>query len=184
MSQPEYPAMLKRFTLAFLLPVLAVAGGCGQAEEPKAAAPPPEHGIFISASDCADSGKLTLDQCAEAIDAAVASHEVQAPTYKSVGQCAGTMGPDRCDKGVDGLYRARVQAFYIIMGTPPSAVPLYPPTTPSIGFQSPSKQAIDARNENMHVSIAAQTIAHENAKLSAPDVDYATGLGAAAADIH
>ncbi len=158
--------------------------GCSKAEEPKVAAPPPEHGVYISASDCADGGKLTLDQCAAAIDEAVASHEAQAPTYKSVAQCAGTMGPDRCDKGVDGLYRARVQAFYIVLSDPPSAVPLYPPTTPAIGFQSPSKQAIDARNENLHVSVAALTVAHENAKLTGPDVDYATGLGAAAAEIR
>lgn len=176
--------MLKRAVLPLLLPALALLAACGKSEEPQAAAPPPETGVFISSGDCADSGKLTLDACAEAIDGAVAAHEVQAPTFKTVNQCAGTVGPDRCDKGVDGLYRARIQAFYVVMSTPPSAVPLYPPTTPSIGFQSPSKQFIDGRNEHMHISVAAQTVAHENSKLAGPDVDYSTGLGAAAAEIH
>lgn len=176
--------MSKRSYLAILLPCLAIAGGCGQAEEPKAAAPPPETGIFISTSDCADSGKLTAEACGNAIDNAVASHEQAAPTYKTINQCAGVAGPDRCDKGVDNLYRARIQAFYVVMSDPPTAVPLYPPVTPAIGFQSPSKQTIDARNENMHVSVAALTVAHENAKLSAPSADPAAALGAAAADIH
>lgn len=176
--------MSKRTLLAVLLSGLVFAGGCGKSDEPKVAAPPAEHGIFISVSDCKDSGKISEEACGQAIDAAVASHEETAPTYKSVNQCAGTLGPDRCDKGVDGLYRPRIQAFYVIMGDPATAVPLYPPTTPAIGFQSPSKQAIDARNESLHVSVAALSIAHENAKLGAPDVDYATGLGAAAADIH
>ena len=116
--------MLKRAVLPLLLPALALLAACGKSEEPQAAAPPPETGVFISSGDCADSGKLTLDACAEAIDGAVAAHEVQAPTFKTVNQCAGTVGPDRCDKGVDGLNRARIQAFYVVMSTPPSAVPL------------------------------------------------------------
>lgn len=176
--------MLKRTHVLGFLPVLGLLTGCGQSEEPKAAAPPAEHGIFISVSDCVESRKLSEEGCAEAIDSAVAAYDATAPTYKTANQCAGTIGPDRCDKSVDGLYRPRIQAFYVIMSNPPSAVTLFPPTTPAIGFQSPSKQAIDARNENIFVSVAALTIAHENAKLGAPDVDYATGLGAAAADIH
>ena len=52
---------------------LALLAGCGEAEKPKAAAPPAERGIYISASDCADGGKLSAEQCGQAIDQAVAA---------------------------------------------------------------------------------------------------------------
>ena len=163
---------------------LALLAGCGEAEKPKAAAPPAERGIYISASDCADGGKLSAEQCGQAIDQAVAAHEQTAPGYKTLSQCIAAEGAERCDKTVGGAYRARLQAFFVTMSNPPHGVPLYPPAGSSVGFRSPSRQAISAKDETLHVSLAALTLAHENAKLPAESLDNADALGAAAADIH
>ncbi len=141
---------------------------CSDAEpaKPQAPAPVVAKGIFISANDCAASGKLTGDECGEAIDAAVARHEKQSKSYKSLKQCAAAEGEDRCAKTADGGYRARLQAFFIIMSKPPRAEPLYPSTQKQmIGFRSPTQPSIDANDENLIVSSAAKSIAHQNAQL-------------------
>jgi Protein of unknown function (DUF1190) len=173
-----------RSSLVLCLVAASLLTACGNAEQPKSVAPPAELGVFISTSDCVEDGTLTADQCAHAIDMAVALHNEEALIYKSLRQCEGAEGPERCDKTGDSEYRARLQAFYVVMSDPPTAVPLYPPQSASIGFRSPSKQTIDARDENIHVSYAAQTIAYENAKLPANLGDGGAGLGAAAANIH
>ena len=173
-----------RSSLALCALSALLLSACGKAEEPKSAVPPAELGVFISTSDCIEAGKLTADQCAQAIDMAVALHNEQAAFYKSLRSCEVAEGPERCDKTGEAEYRARLQAFYVVMSNPPSAVPLYPPQGASVGFRSPSKQTIDARDENIHVSYAAQTVAYENAKLPTNPGDGGAGLGAAAGNIH
>ena len=165
--------------------VLALVG-CGQDPMPpaNAGAQPVEHGVFISATDCAETGKLTVDQCGQAIDQAVAEHQVQAPSFAFVQQCEGAYGVERCDRGVDGRFRPRLQAFFVTLASPAHAVPLYPPSKSLIGFQSPSHQTINARDETLKVSVAALTLAHENAKLPTAQADNSDALGTAASDIH
>ena len=160
--------------------------GCGSDPDPaqKSQAPPIEHGIFISATDCAATGKLTIDQCGQAIDRAVAEHEAQAPVFASIDRCEGTYGVDRCDKGVDERYRPRLQAFFVTLANPAHAVPLYPPSKSLIGFQSPSRQPVSARDQTLRVSEAALTLAYENAKLSTGEADHSEALGNAASDIR
>jgi Protein of unknown function (DUF1190) len=169
-----------------VLAVCAVLGGCGDASQPEAEATAPraEHGIFISARDCASTGKLTIDQCGQAIDVAVARHEAETPTYGSLSQCEAKVGADRCDKGVDRRYRLRLQAFFVTLAVPAHAVPLYPPSQSMVGFQSPSKQVIDARDDTLRVSDTALALAYDNAKLKNGAVDAGAQLGSAAADIH
>jgi Protein of unknown function (DUF1190) len=158
---------------------------CGQAEVAKPAGPPPEHGVFISTSDCAATGKISEDQCGKAIDMAVEAHRQQAAVYKFLRQCeAGEGGPDRCDKTGEGEYRVRIQAFYVVMSDPPTGVPLYPPTTPAAAFRSPSKQIIGANDKSVHVSNDAQAVASENSKLKAFDEAAGSTLGDAAGNIH
>ena len=75
---------------------LAVAAsslaGCGGGAPKKTAEPPPFQGIYTASGDCADSGKLTIDQCLTAMEKAVAEHEKSAPSYKSLRSCEGTEG--------------------------------------------------------------------------------------------
>lgn len=164
--------MSKVFISAAVLASAVLLTACGDAAPPPPPPPPPsEKGLFISATDCAESGKLSAELCAQAIDTAVAIHEQQAPAFKSLRQCAAAMGPDRCDKSVDGHYRARLQAFFVTMSNPPDAFPLYPGVNGFIGFRSATKEAIDARNEDLVVSTAAMTVANENALLAAPPPD-------------
>ena len=102
--------VLPRFCLVAGLASVTLLTACGKAEELKAAGPPAERGIFISTSDCADSGKLTAEQCGQAVDMAVAAHEQQAPVYKTRRQCETVEGPERCDKSSDEQYRAGLTA--------------------------------------------------------------------------
>jgi Protein of unknown function (DUF1190) len=167
-SNEKRAAMPKHTFSSLLVCATALLAGCGEAEQPKAVAPPAERGIFISATDCGASGKLSAELCGQAIDAAVAIHEQQAPVYRTLRQCQAAEGPERCDKTVDGQYRARLQAFFVVMSDPPSALPLYPSTQGQIGFRQATRQAVDARDENINVSVAALTLANENAKLPNP----------------
>ena len=176
--------VLPRFCLVAGLASVTLLTACGKAEELKAAGPPAERGIFISTSDCADSGKLTAEQCGQAVDMAVAAHEQQAPTFKSLRLCEAASGVERCEKSSNDQYRARLQAFFVTMSDPPTAVPLYAPAKgKAIGFRSASKQAIDARDETLHVSTIALSLAYDNAKLPEESSD-ASPIGAAAADVH
>lgn len=161
-------------------------GACGKApEEKKAAAPPSEHGVFISTTDCAASGKLSEDQCGTAIDGAVAAHRKNSPIYKFARLCeAAEGGPDRCDKNGASEYRVRIQAFFVTMSDPATAVPLYPPKEASAGFRSPGMQVISANDQSVHLSSDAQALANENAKLPSYDANAGATLGDGANAIH
>lgn len=175
---------LQKMSLASAVCMALAACGGDPAPGPKQPQAAVEHGVFISSSDCAATGKLTIDQCGQAIDAAVAEYQAVTPSYDSNGQCEEGVGAERCDKGVDGRYRQRLQAFFVTLVAPGRAVPLYIPSKSMIGFQSPSKQLIDARDQTLRVSEAALTLANENGKLTQSAVDKSARLGAAAADIH
>lgn len=162
----------------------AALTACGQAEQPHAAAPKAEHGVFVSSTDCAERGKLTLDQCGQAIDQAVAAHNETSPVYRSLRQCERAQGPERCDRIGDMQYRARVQAFFVTMSDPATAVALYAPTTSTAAFRSPSKQELSALDESLNMSHAALSIANENSRLPAAPSETGASLGDSAGDIR
>jgi uncharacterized protein YgiB involved in biofilm formation len=176
--------MRQLWKIAVASAVAAALSACGGDPAPKAPQAAVEHGVFISSSDCAATGKLTLDQCGQAIDEAVRQYQARTPAYESAGQCEEAAGAERCEKGFDGRYRQQLQAFFVTLAAPGHAVPLYAPSKSIVGFQSPSKQIIDARDDTLRVSEAALTLAHENARLAATPVDHSVRLGTAAADIH
>ena len=158
-----------------------ILAACGGSAPPPVAGPAVERGIFISSGDCADSKKLTADECDKAIESAVALHEAQAVHHKTARACEAVAGLERCDKTVDGQFRPRLQAFFVVMSKPPTAVPLYPPQVSSMAFQSLSKQIINAKDETLIVSAAAVTLANENVKLPGGSAE---AVSAAAADVH
>lgn len=169
--------LFKRLPIFAAVAATALSTACGQPEEQQVAGPPPEHGVFISSTDCAERGKLTLEQCGQAIDLAVASHNETAPVYNTLRQCEGAEGPERCDRIGDKEYRARVQAFFVTMSDPASAVPLYPPAESTAAFRSPSKQELSASDESLKMSHAALSLANENARLPAPSRAGSAALG-------
>lgn len=174
----------RRFSLAAAAVAAALVAGCGSAEEPQEAVQNFEHGVFVSTSDCANSGKATMDQCGSAIDAAVASHIATAPVHPSLYRCEAAEGPERCEKIGQDQYRARVQAFFVTFSDPPTALPLYPPSTPVAGFNSPSKQQLSVLNETLNMSLAAIAIANDNSRLPEGNAEASAQLGEDATNIH
>ena len=150
---------------AFFAVLLLAAGlsGCGSGSTKKA--PKAETGIFISSSDCASAGKLTIDQCGQVIDVAVALHQNRAPSYRSLTACAAAEGPDRCARGVDGRYQPNVQAFLVTFSEPPSATPLYATSDGSLAFKGLDKQKFGLNDDGSNFSESAATLAHQNARL-------------------
>ena len=175
-----------RFPLALCLASALAVSACGKAEEKKAeAAPPAEVGVFTSTSDCADAGKLTADECGHAIDQAVAAHSQNTVIHKSLRMCEAAEGPERCDKTGEGEYRARVQAFFVTMSKPATAVPLYPSSGGTAAFRSPSKQELNVHDESLNMSHSAMSVASENARLPLGGGDAsAGGLAGAASSVH
>jgi hypothetical protein len=175
-----------RPALVLTLAAAALTGACGNSSPPPAGpAPVMEHGVFISAQDCADCGKLAPEICDKAVEMAITRHEADSPIYKTLRQCIAREGAERCDRMADGRYRPRLQAFYVALGKPASGVPLYPSQAGEVGFRSPSKQVISALDEGLTVSSSSVTLAYENAKLPAPQAgDPTAGVGEAAANIH
>ncbi len=162
---PWANSMLRFPPLLLVLAATAVLSGCGKSEN-KAAKIETEKAIYMSAADCADGGKVAADMCAALIDKAVKMHEVQAPTFKSLTSCEKESGPERCERSGTNLYRMRLQAFmFEIIGKQAMATPLYPSADAKIGFRDAAKKPIDAKDENLIVSQASLTLAHENAKI-------------------
>ncbi len=139
--------------------------GCGDAKKPVAAkAAPIVKGIFVSTNDCIASQKIPEATCITAINQAVAAHEKGA-SYASLQQCHKTEGADRCDKTVNGQYRARMLGFIVTMATPLVVEPLYAAsgTKQTVGFRSPTQKMINAQDDTLIISSAALAVAHDNA---------------------
>ncbi len=146
----------------FLLAV-APLGGCGEST-PVASGPPAERGIYISSGDCADSGKLSIEDCGRLIDRAVALHQKLAPSYASLDACNAAEGKDRCANDVDGKYHPAIRAFLITFGSEARAQPLYGSSDGSAGFKGLDKAKYNLDGKGYSVSDSAQALAHENAR--------------------
>lgn len=144
---------------------LALAG-CGGSAPPKKAEKPVEKAIFMSAADCADSGKLNADICSTLIERAVREHEKTAQTFKGLRSCEEASGVDRCERDAEGAYRMRLQAFMFEIGGPqPVVTPLYPSIEGKVGFRDAKKKPVDARDDNLIVSQQSLQLAFENSKI-------------------
>lgn len=153
---------LSTLMLAFTALLLA---GCGGGSK-KVAEAPAFQGIYTASGDCADSGKLTIDQCLEAMEKAVAEHEKSAPSYNSLKSCESTEGRDRCERTHIGNYRPVLLAFLVTAPTPtkpPAAKPLYASGDPKkIGFRSAAKDFYLTSDETVSMSAHAHTLAEAN----------------------
>ena len=98
---------------AAVLAALMLAG-CGSSAPP-APPVPPDKSVFISAKDCAESGKLKLERCGELIDVAIEDHIRSAPTYTSQKACEAVEGPERCERTDKKAFRPRLLAFVVVI---------------------------------------------------------------------
>lgn len=143
--------------LAMAIAALALAG-CGGGGK-KTAEAAPFQGIYTASGDCADSGKLTIDQCLHAMEKAVAEHEKSAPTYKTLKSCETTEGANRCERTHVGNYRPVLLAFLVIASKEPVAKPLYASGDPKkVGFRTASKDFYLTSDETVTMSEHAQTL--------------------------
>lgn len=145
---------------------LAACGGSAPPDKKAEGPKPVEKAIFMSAADCADSGKLNPDICSTLIERTVREHEKTAQTFKGIRSCEEFAGIDRCEKDAEGNYRMRLQAFMFEIGGPqPVVTPLYPSIEGKVGFRDAKKKAVDARDDNLIVSQQSLQIAFENSKI-------------------
>lgn len=151
---------IKLSTLSLAFAALALAGCSGGAKKPE---PPAFQGIYTASGDCADSGKLTIDQCLAAMEKAVAEHEKSAPSYSSLKSCETTEGRDRCERTHIGSYRPVLLAFLVIASKQPVAKPLYASGDPKkVGFRTATKEFFLTSDEAVTMSAHAHTLAEAN----------------------
>lgn len=151
-------------TRSFVIVVLLTLGlaGCGSSAS-KQAGPPPPTGVYISASDCADSEKLGLADCSVLIDRAIALHYQTAKTYISRRLCEATEGANHCERSEDNQFRPQLQAFLVTFSNPPQAEGLYAQTeVAEAGFQTKAKKKIMAIDETVMFSKSARVVAASN----------------------
>lgn len=133
---------------------LAGCGGGGS----KSAGPKAWKGIFTTAADCGDSGKLSYEECSDAMARAVADHESTAPTYGELRFCEAKEGAGKCESSAHGKYRTRLLAFLLTEGKPPKAVALYPPPKGKAGFRDSGGNLYTVDSEELTFSEHAQTM--------------------------
>ena len=152
--------MSKPFLIAAVM-TLGLAG-CGSSA-PAPTGPPAPTGVFISASDCADSGKLNLADCGVLIDRAIAIHHNMAPKYISERLCEVTEGANHCERSEDNQFRPTLQAFLVTFSNPPQAEGLYAQVDGTdAGFRTANKKKILAVDETILFSKNARTVAAGN----------------------
>lgn len=133
---------MKYFPKLGIVALLAVSlAGCGGSAPtvPKNQTP---RSIYTSSTDCADAGKLTLDECTKLIEQAIAQHVATAPSYSSLKSCEKTEGPDRCERTDPKSYRPLLAAYLVTFGETKSIEPLYPTSDGKPGFRTLGKDAI------------------------------------------
>jgi uncharacterized protein YgiB involved in biofilm formation len=145
--------------LSFAACTLAFAGCGSSAPDPQGGV---ERGVFTSATDCAEAGKLTLDQCSLAIAAAIAEHEQTAPLYPSLKSCEKVEGSEKCERTDTKAFRPRLLAFVVTMSDPPEAQPLYPTSNGEAGFRTASKKVLLSDDESLMFSKPALAAAELN----------------------
>jgi uncharacterized protein YgiB involved in biofilm formation len=143
----------KSLLAAAALP-LALAG-CGGEEKAAAATPagPKERHIYVSAVDCENGGRGTLEECSTAIQKAVLAHEKSPPPYKSLNACEAKEGTNKCERVADKAYRPRLTAFVFDKGAALTALPLYPTTS---GYRTADGKGLSGSDDNLIFSKSAR----------------------------
>ena len=115
-------------------------------------------GIYTTASDCADSGKLTYEDCSAAMAQAVQKHEADAPSHGELRFCEAKEGDGKCEVGSNQKYRPRLFAFLVTVGKSTSAVPLYAHPKGEDGFRDLAGATYMHASEELVFSEHAQTM--------------------------
>lgn len=118
---------LSRSAIIFTLAAVTLTlSGCGGGDAPIVSkkSDHPQR-VVTSSSDCSNTGILGPDECAEAVERAIQTHNEISQSYPNRRLCEKTESEGRCEQTVDGQYRARLAAYLVTASEPPAAVPLY-----------------------------------------------------------
>lgn len=147
---------------ACVLPItLAGCGGGGGSSSTTAKVP---KGIYTTAADCADGGKLTYEQCSDLIYAAIDKHEAEAPTYSELRFCEAKEGEGKCEFTASQKIRPKLLAFLVTASEPPQAIPLYATPKGEPGFRDLAGNTYLHSNEELVFSEHAVTVFERNEK--------------------
>ncbi len=146
---------------ALVLPV--VLAGCGGSEPANPVTKAPK-GVYTTARDCADSGKLTYEQCSDLIYAAVEKHEKGAPSYSERRFCEAKEGEGKCEFTANQKIRPKLMAFLVTASDPPQAIPLYAAAKGVLGFRDLAGATYLHTNEELVFSELAVTTFERNNK--------------------
>lgn len=143
---------------ALILPaMLGGCGGSGSSDGPKI-----PKGIYTTAADCAEAGKLTYEQCSDLIYAAIDKHEAEAPTYSELRFCEAKEGEGKCEFTANQKIRPKLMAFLVTASEPPQAVPLYATPKGEPGFRDLGGSTYLHSNEELVFSEHAVTVFERN----------------------
>ena len=141
--------------LAVCLVLPVALAGCGGSKKSASKEKIPQ-GVFTTASDCADAGKLDYDTCSDIMSAAVDEHEAKAPTYTELRFCEAKQGRGKCEYS-DMKYRPKLVAFLVTESKPPKAAPLYAHKKGKKGFRDLANKAYMYSNPQLAFSEHAIT---------------------------
>lgn len=142
------------------LPLLAGCGGSGSKQTGEKIF----KGIYTTGVDCADSGKLSYEDCATAMAQAVTKHEKEAPTYDELRFCEAKQGAGKCEFTANHKYRPKLLAFLVTASKPPTALPLYAHQKAKEGFHDSAGKDHMYSDDQLVFSEHAQTMFEQNGK--------------------
>ena len=149
-SRPQF--LIVAFAAACSTLLTGCSGGSSKAKAAKKA----EQSVYTSTSDCADQGKITIDECIDAIEPAISLHVKKAPTYSSLRSCEKAQGADRCERDAGDSYRPKLRAFLVTFSEKRNvATPLYATKDGTSGFRKLDKSLVSGHNEDINFSSQA-----------------------------
>jgi hypothetical protein len=154
---------MKRSLLVLASASTLSLAACG-APPPKAAAVAAPVGVFTSATDCAESGKLDLKGCTALIQQVVVAHQQTAKSYISMRLCEEAEGTDKCERADPKTFRRSLLAFQVTFNTPPTVLPLYAAKEKgAVGFSTFDKaKTVLAVDETIIFSEQAKIVAQSH----------------------
>lgn len=166
---------------------LAAAGlalaGCGDAGQPKSNEKPVKVGVFSSARECHEVGKLSDDLCAKAIEQAGREHDKKTTLHAAIEACEAAEGANNCERAGGNHYRPKLQAYAVILeGAPMAAHSLYASNIQGVAFRSLAGDRFTTSDPNIVFSETALELAA--ALGDSRHDENSADLAKAAANIH
>lgn len=159
--------VIVRAALALL--ASAALSGCGKSSK---IAVNKDEVVFTAASDCAATGKIKPEQCAQALEEAMKVHLATSPVYKNLDLCEAKEGKEHCERMDEKTYRPRLSAVVLPVaaaivaeagGKLKGATPLYPTMARELGFRTLDKRVLLYDGDMLSFSPQAHAAAELNA---------------------